>query len=64
MFHLFHFTDVKSIDNNKSKQIVSLIEYYSVGKMEHEKSLRGQSKFSNTDALSVGKIKIKISNKK
>ena len=32
--------------------------------MEHEKPLRGQSKFSNTNILSVCKIKIQISDKK
>ena len=37
------------------------IDGYSVGKMEHEKSLCGQSKFSNIDRLSVGKTKIQIS---
>ena len=32
--------------------------------MEHEKLLRDQSKFSNIEGLSVGKIKIQISDKK
>ena len=32
--------------------------------MEHDKLLRDQSKFSNIEGLSVGKIKIQISDKK
>ena len=63
----FNFTHGYFVSKNKLKRLVSLSNITDgkfVDKMEHEKPLRGQSKFSNTNGLSVDKIKIQNFDKK